>query len=68
MDEESKLKERLWQLIQERDALRGAIDKATRGIRAELADETQGPDETLGKIDMRVDELASVLPMSVSAG
>lgn len=52
--------------VQDAERLRDAISAAVRGIRAELADETQGAGETLGKIDIRVDELATVL--SVSAG
>lgn len=43
------------------DRLRRAIGKAVRGIRAELSDETQGSSETLGMIEMRVNELADVL-------
>ena len=43
------------------DRLRAAIGTAVRGIRGELADQTQGVSETFGKIEMRIDELAAVL-------
>lgn len=51
------------------DRLRREIGKAVRGIRAEVSDQTQGPSETLGKIEDRVNELADVLsvPCSVSS-
>ena len=52
-------------LIDERDELLQAITKTVRGIRAELADETQGHAETLCKIEMRVTELAPWLSVSV---
>jgi hypothetical protein len=48
------------------DRLRAAIGKAVRGLRAEIVDETQDSAETLGKIEMRVDELADVLSVTVS--
>lgn len=52
-------------LIDERDDLIQSVTKAVRGIRAELADETQGPAETLAKIEMRIAELAPWLSVSV---
>ena len=57
--------ELITRLIDERDDLIKSVTKAVRGIRAELADETQGPAETLAKIEMRVAELAPWLSVSV---
>lgn len=48
------------------DRLRREIGKAVRGIRAEVSDQTQGLSETLGKIEMRVNELADVLSVPCS--
>jgi len=44
--------------------LRAEIEKAVRGIRGELQDQTQGTAETFGKIDMRIDELATCLDLA----
>ncbi len=35
------------------------VQRFTRGATAELADETQGPNETLGKIDQRLNDLVA---------
>ena len=43
------------------ERLRNAIFAAVRGIYAELADQEQGPHETLSKIDSRIEELGEVL-------
>ena len=52
-------------LIDERNDLRLSIEKAVRGIRAEVNDQTQS--ETIGKICERVDELADVLFVPVDS-
>ena len=49
------------QAAKEVDRLRAAIGFAVRGIRGEINDPEQGQSETIGKIEMRVQELADVL-------
>ena len=54
-------------LRDERERILAAATKAVRGIRGELADQTQGAAETLSKIDARVDELAGELSVPCPA-